>query len=299
MVYTITLNPALDYVMEMSEFCTGKINLSNKENIFPGGKGINVSFILNELGIDSTALGFVAGFSGEEIERLIKEKGISCDFIKLERGNSRINVKLRHSAETDINAAGPEIDEKHLNMFFDKINSLTEQDTVVIAGSLPRSLSSGIYKTLAKHLNDKNISFIVDAAGDNLLGTLQYNPFLIKPNLEELKDIFQDFEEEKLYEYMKKLQSMGAKNILVSMGGKGSVLLDETGEYDRLDACKGKIVNTVGAGDSMVAGFIAGYIKTKDYKYAHRLGAASGSATAFSEQLAMSKNIFSLFQKNS
>ncbi len=295
MIYTITLNPALDYVMEMNEFCTGEINVSYEEKLFPGGKGINVSFILKELGIDSTALGFIAGFSGAEIERQLTEKGIACDFVKLEKGYSRINVKLRHGKETDINAAGPEIDDMHLNLFFDKINNITEHDTVVIAGSLPCSLNKDVYKTIAKCLNSKNVRYIVDATGYNLLSTLEFNPFLIKPNLEELKEIFPDFEEGNLHEVMKSLQKMGAKNILVSMGGDGSVLLDETGEYDRLEAKDGKVVNTVGAGDSMVAGFLAGFIKTGDYKYAHRLGSAAGSATAFSEWLATEKNILSLF----
>lgn len=220
MIYTVTFNPALDYVMEINEFSTGKINRSNKENIFPGGKGINVSFILKELGAQSTALGFIAGFSGDEIERQLTEKGILCDFVKLSKGNSRINVKLSHNAETDINATGPEIDELHLNLFYDKISNITQQDTVVIAGSLPRSLNKEVYKNLARVLNSKGVRFIVDATGDNLLSTLEFNPFLIKPNLDELKEIFPDFQEERLYEYMKKASAYGSEEYSCVHGRK-------------------------------------------------------------------------------
>ncbi len=298
MIYTVTFNPALDYVMKLDNLCIGGINRSSNENAFAGGKGINVSIVLRELGIDSTALGFVAGFLGEEIERQLLERGISCDFIKLEKGISRINVKLRHGEETDINTTGPYIDEKHLNMFFDKINNLTEQDTVVVAGSLPQGLHNDVYVKLANILNEKNIRFIVDAAGENLLKTLKFKPFLIKPNLEELRELFDDFKEENLFDYMKTLQNMGARNVLVSMGGKGSVLLDETGNFNTMGAIEGTVVNTVGAGDSMVAGFLAGYIKTNDYNYAHKLGSAAGSATAFSPWLASGENIFSLLEKN-
>ena len=299
MVYTITFNPALDYVMKLDTFSVGEINRSYGENMFAGGKGINVSIVLKELGVESTALGFVAGFSGEEIERQLAEKGITCDFVKLEKGYSRINVKLSHGAETDVNTTGPYVDEKHLRMFFEKLDNLTQEDVVVIAGSLPSGVQNNVYKSIAKLLKEKKIKFIVDTTGDKLLSTLEYEPFLIKPNLEELRELFDDFEEENLTDYMKKLQNMGAKNILVSMGGKGSALLDETGSINVLEAVDGKVVNTVGAGDSMVAGFLAGYIKTKDLKYAHTLGSAAGSATAFSEGLADGKNIFLLLEKNS
>lgn len=298
MIYTVTFNPALDYVMELDKFCTGEINRSTGESVFAGGKGINVSLVLKELGMDSVAWGFVAGFSGQEIERRLLERGISCDFVKLEKGISRINVKLRHREETDVNTTGPHIDEKHLTMFFEKINNLTERDTVVIAGTLPKGLKSEIYVRMASALSKKSIRFIVDATGENLLKTLEFKPFLIKPNLEELSQLFDDFKEENLYDYMKILQNMGAENVLVSMGGNGSVLLDETGTFNKLDAIKGTVVNTVGAGDSMVAGFLAGYIKTNDLVYAHKLGAVSGSATAFSPWLADEKNILSLLEKN-
>lgn len=299
MVYTVTFNPALDYVLNLDNLCIGEINKSKSESISAGGKGINVSIILKELGVESTALGFVAGFSGEEIERQLKEKGITCDFVKLQNGASRINVKLRHEKETDVNTSGPCIDKEHLNILVSKLNNLTEEDTVVIAGSLPKGVGNDVYKTLAKILSEKNIRFIIDATGDNLINTLEYRPFLIKPNLEELSELFDDFKKENIPEYMKKLQNMGAKNVLVSMGGEGSLLLDETGNLNTLACIEGSVVNTVGAGDSMVAGFLAGYIKTEDYIFAHKLGSAAGSATAFSECLAEGKNIISLFEKNS
>ena len=294
MVYTVTFNPALDYVMKLDKLCMGEINHSDVQNVFAGGKGINVSIVLKELGVESTALGFIAGFSGEEIKRQLVERGILFDFIKLEKGISRINVKLSHGEETDVNTTGPHIDEKHLNMFFEKINTLTEKDTVVIAGSLPQGLDSSVYMKLASILNEKNIRFIVDTTGENLLSTLKFNPFLIKPNFDELGGLFDNFKEEKLYDYVKTLQSMGARNVLVSMGGKGSVLLDEKGAFNTLDAIDGTVINTVGAGDSMVAGFLAGYLKTKDYGFAHKLGSAAGSATAFSSWLGSKKNILSL-----
>lgn len=298
MIYTITFNPALDYVINLDKMSVGEINRSNGEDIFAGGKGINVSYILKELELESTALGFVAGFSGREIERQLIECGILCDFTKLENGASRINVKLRHGKETDVNTTGPCVDEKHMYMFYEKIYNLTEQDTVVVAGSLPAGVKCQAYTELASVLNKKNIRFIIDTTGENLLNTLEYRPFLIKPNFEELRELFSDLNEENLYDYMKILQNKGARNVLVSMGERGSALLDEKGDFNLLDAIEGEVVNTVGAGDSMVAGFLAGYINSNDYNYAHKLASAAGSATAFSAWLATGENIYSLLEKN-
>ncbi len=288
MIYTVTFNPAIDYVVHVSPFEIGNINRSDKETAFFGGKGINVSLILNELGLESTALGFIAGFTGKAIEQGIADKGIKSDFVHLNKGLTRINVKIRSNEETDINGMGPDIEKEEINKLFEKLESLKKGDTLVLAGSIPNSLPSDIYEKIMQRLFDKEIRFVVDATKDLLLNSLKYKPFLIKPNNDELGEIFSaeiNTPEDSL-KYAKKLQEMGAVNVLVSMGGKGAVLLDEFGDEYYMPAIEGKVVNTVGAGDSMVAGFIAGATKKSDYEYALKLGTAAGSATAFSEGLA-------------
>lgn len=287
MIYTVTFNPAIDYVVHVPQFEKGSINRCDEENAFFGGKGINVSLILNELGLESTALGFIAGFTGKAIEQGIAEKGIKTDFVHLNKGLTRINVKIRSSEETDINGVGPNIDESQVNELFEKLEKLKNGDTLVLAGSIPNSLPSNIYEKIMEKLNKKGIRFVVDATKDLLLNSLKYEPFLIKPNNDELGEIFSTKIDtpELAAKYAEKLQQKGAKNVLVSMGSAGAVLLDEFGKEHYMPAIEGKVVNTVGAGDSMVAGFIAGVIQKSDYDYALKLGTAAGSATAFSEGL--------------
>ncbi len=299
MIYTLTLNPALDYVAHVKDFSVGTIQRSKNEQYFYGGKGINVSSILSVLGIKSVALGFLAGFTGVAIKQGLTDKGIENDFVFLKNGFTRINVKIRSNDETDINGQGPDVDNESLDELLSKINELKSGDTLVLAGSIPPSLPQNMYEQIMDRLGDKDIRFVVDATGQLLLSSLKYNPFMIKPNKEELEDLFdvQIGSNEDLVKYASKLQEMGAKNVLVSLGGDGAMLLDENGQTHYMEAFKGKIVNTVGAGDSMVAGFIAGYEKTNDYAYALKLGSASGSATAFSEGLADSVTINNLLEK--
>lgn len=288
MIYTLTLNPAIDYVAHVEKLKVGSINRSHSESVFFGGKGINVSTVLHELGINSTAMGFVAGFTGKAIEEGLKNKGIETDFVHLENGFSRINIKLREENETDINGQGPEIEEKDIIKLLEKLDRVQDGDTVVLAGSIPSSLPNDTYERIMQKLKSKNVRFAVDATGELLLNTLKYRPFLIKPNNDELGEIYgvEIKTQPDALVYAEKIQSEGARNVLVTMGGKGAILLDENGNKYYVKAHEGKVVNTVGAGDSTVAGFLAGYEKTGNYEYALKLGSASGSATAFSEGLA-------------
>ena len=293
MIYTVTLNPAIDYVLNVRQFEAGRINRSENEATFFGGKGINVSLVLRELGMESVALGFVSGFTGKAIEQGIDEMGVKTDFVHAKTGFTRINVKIRSGQETDVNGNGPEIDGEEVEQLFGKLDKLTDGDTLVLAGSIPKSLSSDIYERVLSKLQGRRIRFVVDASKSLLVNSLKYSPFLIKPNTDELGEIFavkiNGRKDAVLYAH--KLQQMGAKNVLVSMGGEGAVLLDEHGAEHFAPAIKGKVVNTVGAGDSMVAGFVAGYLKTDDYDYALKLGTAAGSATAFSVGLATKDDI--------
>ena len=293
MIYTLTLNPAIDYVVHVDDLKIGSIGRSHNEGIFIGGKGINVSMILREHGLDSAAMGFVAGFTGNAIEQGLAEKGIHSDFVHLRGGFSRINIKIRSREETDINGQGPEITAEDLERLFAKLDGMKDGDTLVMAGSIPGSLPQDIYERIMGRQSGKNIRFVVDAEGELLTKTLRFHPFLIKPNREELGEIFSADIKDTVQsaKYARKLQEAGARNVLVSMGGSGALLLDEDGKTHFMDACSGEVINTVGAGDSMVAGFIAGYEKTGDYAYALKLGSASGSATAFSEGLADKKKI--------
>ena len=293
MIYTLTFNPALDYVIKTDDFRVGKEHRTDNGSFFCGGKGINVSIVLNELSVKSVALGFIAGFTGKEIEARLNDSGIETDFIMLKSGFSRVNVKVRADSETDINTAGPEISADDLDALYEKIEGINDGDLLVVSGSVPAGLPKTVYEDILLKLKDRNVRFVVDAVGDFLMNALGCRPFLIKPNNDELADIFGYSIDsvEKATQCARVLQQKGARNVLVSMGENGSVLLDENGETHFMRSYGGHAVNTVGAGDSMVAGFIAGYIKTGDFSYALKLGTATGSATALSLGLADRKKI--------
>ncbi len=283
MIYTITLNPALDYIIKLKELVPNEINTSESEYILPGGKGINVSIILKRLDVESVTLGFISGFTGKEIQKLVEKEKIQTDFINLEEGHSRINVKiLEDEKETAINSKGPLVDNKSIEKLYQKLNNLKENDILVLSGSIPKGIKEDIYEEICEKIKDKNVKIVVDSTKNLLLNTLKYDPFLIKPNHHELGEIFnvQIVNQDLAIEYAKKLQQKGAQNVLVSMGEKGSILLDENGKSYKKAAISNKnVINTVGAGDSMVAGFLAGYLKYKNYEDALKLGIASASAT--------------------
>lgn len=288
MIYTITFNPALDYISQVENFETGKINRTKTEKILPGGKGLNVSTVLKNLGIESIALGFIAGFTGEELKRNIEEKGIKTDFINVEKGITRINVKISSNKETALNGNGPEITEEDINKLLEKIEKITKEDMVILAGNIPRCINNDIYEIICKTLEKNNVTFVVDATKELLMNVLKYKPFLIKPNNHELAEMFNvelNSTEDVVF-YARKLKEMGAQNVLISMGKDGALLVTENDEVFASSVAKGEVINSVGAGDSMVAGFIAGYLKSNSYEEALRLGAASGGATAFSSDLA-------------
>ena len=287
MVYTVTFNPAVDYVVQTDEISVGGVNRSKSEKIYFGGKGINVSMVLSELGVKSKALGFAAGFTGDAIEKGVAEKGVETDFVHLENGFSRINVKIKSKSETELNGQGPTIDDRALNALFEKLDKLSDGDTLVLAGSIPSSMPADIYEKILERLQNKNIKAVVDATKDLLMNVLKYKPFLIKPNNHELGEMFGVTlkTNEEIVEYAQKLKDMGARNVLVSMAGDGALLLDENGKTHVCGVCKGTVKNSVGAGDSMVAGFVAGS-EQGDYEYALKLGTAAGGATAFSDGLA-------------
>ena len=292
MIYTVTFNPSLDYIVSVDDFKLGLTNRTSSELILPGGKGTNVSTVLKNLGLESTALGFVAGFTGNEI-------GIKSDFISIENGISRINLKLKSIDGTEINGAGPDISEEKVNELMDKLNQLKEGDVLVLAGSIPSSMSDNIYRDIMADLKDRGVMIVVDATKDLLLNVLEYHPFLIKPNNHELGEIF-DVKlttREEVIPYGRKLQEKGARNVLVSMAGEGAVLIAEDGQVFDAPAPKGKLINGVGAGDSMVAGFVAGWIEKQDYEYAFHMGVASGSASAFSENLATKEEIINVYNQ--
>ncbi len=295
MVYTVTFNPAVDYIVHTKQLIAGATNRSDSEEIYFGGKGINVSIVLSELGVKSKALGFVAGFTGEAIEKGVAEKGIDADFVHLNEGFSRINVKIKSGEETELNGQGPKITDEALRELYAKLDEIQDGDTLVLAGSIPSSLPADIYERILERLSGKKIRAVVDATKDLLLNVLKYRPFLIKPNNFELGEIFgvEMKSTEDIVKYAGKLKEMGAQNVLVSMAGDGAVLLDENGKTHVCGVCSGKVKNSVGAGDSMVAGFVAGCEKG-DYEYALKLGTASGGATAFSEGLAEKDRIYEL-----
>lgn len=296
MIYTVTFNPALDYIVNMDNLKLGETNRSTSEMILSGGKGINVSIVLKNLGFDNVALGFVAGFTGEEIENGTRKLGITTDFIHLKEGLSRINVKLKANEETEVNGTGPIISENELNALYGKLENLKKDDILVLAGSVPNTLPQDIYEKIMEMLQDKGIKIVVDATKDLLLNVLKYKPFLIKPNNHELSEIFgvEIKTEQKIIDYAKKLQDKGARNVLVSRAGDGAILIAENGDIYKSPAPKGKVINSVGAGDSMVAGFIAGYLKNNNYEEAFKTGVASGSASAFSKYLAKKEEILEI-----
>ena len=299
MIYTVTFNPSLDYIVSVDDFKLGLTNRTSSELILPGGKGTNVSTVLKNLGFESTALGFVAGFTGNEIVKRLNDMGIKSDFISIENGISRINLKLKTIDGTEINGAGPDISEEKVNKLMDKLNQLKEGDVLVLAGSIPSSMSDNIYRDIMADLKDRGVMIVVDATKDLLLNVLEYHPFLIKPNNHELGEIF-DVKlttREEVIPYGRKLQEKGARNVLVSMAGEGAVLIAEDGQVFDTPAPKGKLINGVGAGDSMVAGFVAGWIEKQDYEYAFHMGVASGSASAFSENLATKEEIINVYNQ--
>ncbi len=298
MVYTVTFNPAIDYVVHTGKMLLGSVNRSVSEEMYFGGKGINVSIVLAELGVPSKALGFTAGFTGEAIEQGVRAMGIDADFVRLSEGNSRINVKIKAEEETELNGQGPHIGEDALAELFAKLDRLQDGDTLILAGSIPSSLPSDIYEKILQRLSDRKIKAVVDATKDLLFNVLKYRPFLIKPNNHELGEMFGTAltSDSEIAEYAAKLQDMGARNVLVSMAGDGAILLDENGRLHRCGVCKGKVKNSVGAGDSMVAGFTAGSLDG-DYEYALRLGTACGGATAFSDGLAKKELIYELLKQ--
>ncbi len=300
MIYTVTFNPAIDYVVRMSgDLLPGMTNRSDSEECYFGGKGINVSTILKNLGLESTALGFIAGFTGKAIEKSVQERGINADFVTLPEGISRINVKIKGKEETELNAQGPKIPEDAQKELFDKLNALKDGDMLILAGSIPSSLPSDVYEKIIEKVNDRKIDVVVDATKDLLKNVLKYHPFLIKPNNHELGEMFGTVlkTDDEIEEHARKLQEMGARNVLISMAGDGAMLISETGERFRIGVPKGTVRNSVGAGDSMVAGFIAGFKRSGSYEEALKMGTAAGSATAFSDDLATEEEIQSIFSK--
>lgn len=298
MIYTVTFNPSLDYIVGTEGFQLGNTNRTVSELMLPGGKGINVSTVLKNLGIESTALGFTAGFTGEEIRRRVDGLGLRSEFIDVGNGFSRINVKMKEFDGTEINGQGPVIGEDAVRRLMERLDSLEEGDTLVLAGSIPASMPDSIYSDILARLEGKGVVSIVDATKDLLLNVLKYRPFLIKPNHHELGEIFgvELEKREDVIPYAEKLQEQGAQNVLVSMGGKGAVLLDTEGSVHMLPVPKGTLVNAVGSGDSMVAGFLAGWTEKKDYEHAFRMGISAGSASAFSELLATKEEILGLYE---
>lgn len=295
----MTFNPSLDYIVSVEDFKLGLTNRTDSEKILPGGKGINVSIVLKNLGIESTALGFMAGFTGTEIERMLRTMGVTSDFIRIEEGMSRINVKLKSIDGTEINGSGPEISRDKVEKLIEKLTTLKAGDVLVLAGSIPSTMPDDIYKVIMEKLAEKGVMIVVDATRDLLVNVLGYHPFLIKPNNHELGEIFQTSlnTRESVVPYARKLQEMGAVNVLVSMAGEGAVLVAENGKVYEAEAPQGTLVNGVGAGDSMVAGFLAGWLTKQDYEYAFHMGIAAGSASAFSENLATKEEIQHVYRQ--
>ena len=296
MIYTVTLNPSIDYVIKVDKLTTGNINRVNEEHVYPGGKGINVTRILKSLDNDNIALGFVSGFTGDYIINSLQELNLKSDFIKVKEGFTRINVKVKSEEETEINGQGPKISEEELNQFYKVIDKLVDGDILILSGSIPSCLDERLYESIMKKVEDRDIKVIVDATKNLLLNVLKYKPFLIKPNNHELAEMFNvelNSTEDVVF-YARKLKEMGAQNVLISMGKDGALLIDSKGKIYLSNAPYGDVVNTVGSGDSMVAGFISGYLKTKDYKEALKLGASCGSATAFSSGIGEKKLIDTL-----
>ena len=300
MIYTVTFNPAIDYVVRLdAPLEVGEVNRARGEDCVLGGKGVNVSGVLAELGCKSIALGFVAGETGAWLERGLAKQGIATDFIHLPEGMTRINVKIKAGQETELNGAGPNIPESAMQQLEAKLDALQEGDILILAGSIPASLAQDTYERLLARLQGKGVRAVVDATRDLLVNVLKYRPFLVKPNNHELGEIVgrRLTTDAEIVAAAAVLQSKGARNVLVSMAGDGALLLDEKGCTHRIGCPKGQVVNSVGAGDSMVAGFVAGYLQSGDYNAALRLGTACGSATAFSLGLAKKADIDALLKE--
>lgn len=299
MIYTVTLNPSIDYVVRLDSLKRGITNRTTSEEYYFGGKGINVSCVLAELGIYSTAFGFVAGFTGDAIEKGIRNDKIITDFIKLKNGISRINVKIKAGEETEINCQGPHIEDSELERLLQKVERICDGDTIVIAGNVPNTMPDDVYETILDRIKGKKVRIVVDATKKLLLNSLKYKPFLIKPNKQELSEIFETEvnTENDIEKYAKELQKMGAQNVLISLGKNGAMLIDEFGKKHKAGVLKEKVINTVGSGDSMVAGFIAGYEQKHSYPYALKLGSVCGNATAFLNGLATKEKINELLAK--
>ena len=300
MIYTVTLNPSLDYYVTVEDFIPGQVNRTIHEVIYAGGKGINVSMVLKNLELPSVAFGFVGGFTGEEVQRSLKQKGIHTDFIAVKDGNTRINIKIRGKEESEINGLGPHVSDEEIKQLFQKLNELQDGDILVLAGSIPSTLPDTLYMDIMEKLSEKRIKVAVDATQDLLSNVLQFKPFLIKPNNHELGELFGTTitTKEEVIRYGKQIRERGARNVLVSMAGEGAVLLAEDGNVYTSKAPKGVLKNSVGAGDSMVAGFLAGYLKTGDYESAFKMGICTGSASAFSEVLATKSEVDELMEKH-
>jgi 1-phosphofructokinase len=298
-IYTVTLNPSIDYIVRLDKLTSGITNRTTSEEYYFGGKGINVSSVLRTLGVETVALGFVAGFTGEALEKGLREMGMATRFVHVERGMTRINVKIKAAEETEINGIGPEITTEDLEKFYSQLDKIGEGDTLVLSGSVPKCLGADTYAAILQRLQGRGIRTVVDAAGSSLRSVLPYGPFLVKPNHHELADFFgiRMNTEEDILNAAEKMQKMGARNVLVSMAGDGALLLDETRCVHRINCPQGEVVNSDGAGDSMVAGFLAGYLRTDDYGYALKLGTAAGSATAFSVGLGTAEQIERLMRK--
>lgn len=299
MIYTVTFNPSIDYIVSVKDFRPGMTNRTSSELMLAGGKGINVSIVLGNLGIKSTALGFIAGFTGDEIVRRLHNSGINSEFIKINDGISRINIKLKSIDGTEINGQGPHIDSSHIEQLMNRLRRLESGDVLVLAGSIPAGISDNIYKDIMDMLKDKGVQIVVDATSRLLTNVLEYKPFFIKPNQHELGDLFNVTlnTQEEVIPYALELKKMGAVNVCVSMGGKGAILVADDGNVYKAKAPDGILKNSVGAGDSLVAGFLSGWIEKKDYEYAFRKGVATGSASAFSERLATNGEVNGLIGK--
>ena len=299
MIYTVTFNPSIDYIVRLEQFMPGEINRVNYEQILPGGKGINVSIVLKNLGHDSTALGFLASFTGVAMQQMLHTFGVTDDFVRLDDGFSRINVKIKAERETEINGQGPVITQEAQRALFEKLDRLTHGDTLVLAGSIPNTLPDDMYERIMEHLAGRGIRIVVDATKNLLRRVLKYRPFLIKPNNHELGEMFgiELKTDDDIIFHAKKLQEEGATNVLISMAGDGAILLTSEGVFYRSAAPKGTLVNSVGAGDSMVAGFLAGFMESDgDYERAFYMGVATGSASAFSKNLATREEALALLK---
>jgi 1-phosphofructokinase len=299
MIYTVTFNPSLDYIVSVEDFRPGLTNRTDSELLLPGGKGINVSIVLKNLGISSIALGFVAGFTGDEVVRRLTEMGVESGFIGIGEGFTRINLKLQSIDGTEINGQGPKISREKVQMLMEQLSRLEEGDVLFLSGSIPASMPDNTYQKIMERLDNRNVHIVVDATKDLLLNALPYHPFLIKPNNHELGEIF-DVElgtRSEVISYAGKLKERGAQNVLVSMAGEGAVLVAADGKVYEAPAPEGVLINGVGAGDSMVAGFMAGYMEKEDYEYAFHMGLAAGSASAFSEYLATKEEILQVYDQ--